>query len=100
MEDFLPTIPTGNALLLFLFCLAAGGYVIYRFCLDRFDKPTVSTDDRCPWKFVVLRYQTTPRQYLIGFTIYFGSMSLSVYSGETALSELGFPKPAELKSNR
>ena len=76
MEDFLPTIPTGNALLLFLFCLAAGGYVIYRFCLDQFDKPTVSTDDRCPWKFVVLRYQTTPRQYLIGFTIYCGSMML------------------------
>ena len=76
MEDFVPTIPTGNALLLFLFCLAAGGYVIYRFCLDRFDKPTASTDDRCPWKFVVLRYQTTPRQYLIGFTIYCGSMML------------------------
>lgn len=76
MEDYWPTIPTGNALLLFLFCLAAGGYVIYRFCLDQFDKPTASTDDRCPWKFVVLRYQTTPRQYLIGFTIYFGSMML------------------------
>ena len=34
MEDYWPTIPTGNALLLFLFCLAAGAYVIYRFCLD------------------------------------------------------------------
>jgi hypothetical protein len=75
MNSFLPTIPTGNTLLVFLLCLALGGYVIYRFCLDQFGKPSVSNDNS-PWKFVVLRYQTPPRQYLIGFSIYFGSMML------------------------
>jgi hypothetical protein len=76
MTGIWPTIPTGNTLALFLLCLALGAYVIYRFCLDQFGKPSVGNDDNCPWKFVVLRYQTPPRQYLVGFSIYFGSMML------------------------
>src|ERR1700704_546494 len=76
MSGFWPTIPTGNTLLIFLLCLIVGTFVIYKFCLDQFGKPSVSNDDNSPWKFVVLRYQTPPRQYLIGFSIYFGLMVL------------------------
>jgi hypothetical protein len=76
MGDFWPTIPTGNALFIFLLCLLVGTFVIYKFCLDQFAKPIVGNDDNCPWKFVVLRYQTPPRQYLIGFSTYFGLMIL------------------------
>jgi len=76
MSGFWPTIPTGNNLLLFLLCLIVGAFVIYKYCLDQFGKPIVSNDDNSPWKFVLLRYQTPPRQYLIGFSIYFGLMVL------------------------
>ena len=36
---------------------------------NQFGRPIVSTDDNSPWKFVVLRYQTPPREYLTGFSI-------------------------------
>jgi hypothetical protein len=76
MSGFWSTIPTGNNLLVFLLCLVVGSFVIYKYCLDQFGKPSVTKDDNDPWKFVVLRYQTPPRQYLIGFSIYFGLMIL------------------------
>jgi hypothetical protein len=74
MNAYLPTIPTGNALLIFVLCLIVGTFVIYKFCLDQFGKSIAGNDDNCPWKFVVLRYQTTPREYLTGYSIYFGLM--------------------------
>jgi hypothetical protein len=74
MNGFWPAIPAGNSLLIFLLCLIIGTFVIYKFYLDQFGKPIVGNDDNSPWKFVVLRYQTPPRQYLTGFSIYFGSM--------------------------
>jgi hypothetical protein len=76
MDSFWPTLPSGNALFVFSLCLLVGTFVIYKFCLDQFGKPTVGADDNSPWKFVVLRYQTPPRQYLIGFSVYFASMML------------------------
>jgi hypothetical protein len=56
MNTYLPTLPTGNALLIFLLCLIVGTFVIYKFCLDQFGKSIAGNDDNCPWKFVVLRY--------------------------------------------
>jgi hypothetical protein len=76
MNAYLPTIPTGNALLVFVLCLIVGTFVIHKFCLDQFGKSIAGNDDNCPWKFVILRYQTTPREYLTGYSIYFGLMML------------------------
>lgn len=75
-NSFWPAIPAGNTLLIFILCLIVGTFVVYKFCLDQFGKPSVGTDDNSPWKFVVLRYQTPPRQYLIGFSVYFGLIML------------------------
>ena len=74
MNAYLPTIPTGNALLVFILCLLVGTFVVHKFCLDQFEKSIAGNDDNCPWKFVVLRYQTTPSEYLTGYSIYFGLM--------------------------
>jgi hypothetical protein len=74
LDSFLKTLPTGNALLVFVLSLLVGGFVIYKYCLDQFAKPTVTADDNDPWKFVVLRYMASPRQYVIGFSLYFTSM--------------------------
>ncbi|WP_065750904.1 antitoxin Xre/MbcA/ParS toxin-binding domain-containing protein [Bradyrhizobium paxllaeri] len=74
MNAYLPTIPTGNALLVFILGLLVGTFVIHKFCLDQFGKSIAGNDDNCPWKFVILRYQTTPSEYLTGYSIYFGLM--------------------------
>ncbi|KRR24856.1 hypothetical protein CQ14_05850 [Bradyrhizobium lablabi] len=50
--------------------------MIHKFCLDQFEKSIAGNDDNCPWKFVVLRYQTTPSEYLTGYSIYFSLMML------------------------
>jgi hypothetical protein len=76
MESLLSALPTGSALVVYLLCLLVGTYVIYRFCLDQFDKPGANNDDHDPWKFVVPRYQAPPRQYLIGFSVYCGTLML------------------------
>jgi hypothetical protein len=65
-------LPTGNALLVFVLCMLAGVFVIVKFCLDQFDKPTVGNDENDPWKFLVTRFLTSREQYLTGFTVYCG----------------------------
>src|SRR5262245_53836750 len=57
---------------LFLICLLVGAFVIFMFCYDQFDKPTVSQDEKDPWKFVAPRNLTPWRQYLLGFFVYCG----------------------------
>src|SRR5687767_4376984 len=74
MSGFWPTMPTGNTLFVFALCLLVGAFVIYKFCLDQFDKPSSNKDENDPWKFVVPRHQAPPRQYLIGFSIYCGML--------------------------
>ena len=76
MSGFWPTLPTGNALFVFLVSFIAGAFVVFMFCLDRFDKPNVTADDHDPWQFVVPRYLTPPEQYIFGFTVYCGAMLL------------------------
>src|SRR5436305_3298611 len=60
----------------FSICLSAGAFVVLMFCFDRFDKPTISEDENDPWKFVAPRNLTPPRQYLIGFFVYCGTLLL------------------------
>lgn len=65
-------LPTGNALFIFGLCMLVGVFVIVKFCLDQFDKPTVGNDENDPWKFLVTRFLTSREQYLTGFTVYCG----------------------------
>ena len=60
----------------FLICLFTGTFVVLKFCFDQFDKPAVSQDENDPWKFVAPRNLTPPRQYLVGFSVYCGSLLL------------------------
>ena len=60
----------------FSICLSAGAFVVLMFCFDRFDKPTISEDENDPWKFVAPRNLTPPRQYLLGFFVYCGTLLL------------------------
>jgi hypothetical protein len=54
-------------------CLLVGLFVIVKFCADQFVKPTPS-EENDPWKFVLLRFQTPRRQYLLGFLVYCGAL--------------------------
>jgi hypothetical protein len=67
-------LPQGKELIVALLCLFVGGYVIVRFCLDQFDKPSNSSDENDPWKFLVTRFLTPRQQYLTGFAVYCGIM--------------------------
>ena len=67
-------LPQGKELIVFLLCLLVGGYVIIRFCLDQFDRPSNSSDENDPWRFLVTRFLTPRQQYLTGFTAYCGIM--------------------------
>ena len=71
-------LPQGRELLVALLCLIFGGFLIVKFCLDQFEKPSISSDMNDPWKFLVTRYLTPRPQYLIGFAIYCGAM-LSIF---------------------
>jgi hypothetical protein len=73
--DLFSALPTGQALYLFVACLFIGGFVIFKFCLDQFDKPDLSYDENDPWKFVVPRYLTPRRQFLTGFFAYWGTLT-------------------------
>src|SRR5437588_5879 len=84
MSAFWPVIPSGNALFLLALCLLVGAFVIWRYCLDQFEKPS-SADENDPWKFVGPRYLTSERQYLLGFSIYCGTI-IAVY---VAISIIG-----------
>ena len=115
MDNFLPTLPTGQALFVFLLCLGVGLYVIIRYCLDQFDKPVAATDDKAPWNFVMPSMLTSRRQYLAGFLTYCGAIVLifllvSVVVGPgnfyfilkaigAALTQTDLPAPTALKQN-
>ena len=73
---FLPELPTGNALLVFAACLIIGGFVIYKYCLDKFDTPDVNPNENDPWKFASRACSLTGRQYLLGFSVYCGLIML------------------------
>jgi hypothetical protein len=60
----------------FLICRLFGAFVVFMFCYDQFDKPTVSQDEKDPWKFVAPRNLTPRRQYLVGFFVYCGVLLL------------------------
>jgi hypothetical protein len=62
-------------LLVFVICLLLGGFVVVKFCVDQFEKPTPA-EASDPWDFVILRYQTPRRQYRIGFLVYCGVVLL------------------------
>jgi hypothetical protein len=55
-----------------------GAFVIFKHCLDQFDKPVENLDNR--WNFLVLSQLTPQRQYIIGFTIYYG-LSMVLFLG-------------------
>jgi hypothetical protein len=76
MEAFIPILPSGQPLVIFVICLAIGAFVIIKYCLDQFDKPITTSDDRVPWKFVVPSLLTSRRQYLTGFAIYCSAILL------------------------
>lgn len=57
-------------------CLGIGAILIYKFCLDRFDKPVENLDDR--WNFLVPSQLTPHRQYILGFTVYY-ALSLMIF---------------------
>lgn len=63
-------LPTGKALGVFVASLIIGAFVIFKYCLDQFDKPVENLDDR--WNFLVPSQLTPHRQYILGFTIYYG----------------------------
>ena len=74
--SFWPTLPEGSALFIFMLCLVIGAFVLFKFCLDQFDKPSAANNENDPWKFVVLRDLTSRRQYVIGFGTYYGILML------------------------
>jgi Protein of unknown function (DUF2384) len=76
MQSFWPALPKGDALFLFMLCMAVGSYVVFMFCLDQFDKPSIKKDENDPWNFVAPPYLTPRRQYLVGFFVYSGTLLL------------------------
>src|SRR5580700_4301270 len=70
MDNLIPQLPTGSALVIFVICLVIGCFVIIRYCLDQFDKPIAGPDDKMPWDFVRPHRLTSRQQYLTGFVIY------------------------------
>ena len=75
MMDLLPTLPDGNELSIYLICLLVGFFVVFMHALDQFDKPVSAKDDD-PSKFIDPSFMTPPRQYMLGFFVYCGLMSL------------------------
>jgi len=73
--DLLPTLPDGNELSIYLICLLVGFFVVFMHALDQFDKPVSAKDDD-PSKFIDPSFMTPPRQYMLGFFVYCGLMSL------------------------
>jgi hypothetical protein len=57
---------------IFMSCLVAGAGVLFKYCLEQFDKPTQSKSENDPWPFIVPKYLASRRQYLVGFSLYFG----------------------------
>jgi hypothetical protein len=70
MDGLIAIFPTGQALYIFLICLAIGTFVIFKYCLDKFDEPIAAPDDKVPWNFVMPSRLTSQRQYLTGFATY------------------------------
>jgi hypothetical protein len=66
--------PQGKEFVVALLCVLVGGFVIVKFCLEQFDKASISSDDNDPWKFLVTRFLTSREQYLTGFAVYCGIM--------------------------
>src|SRR5215470_7437692 len=60
----------------FWLCLFVGTFVVFMFCMDQFAKPSVSVEDHDPWSFVATRNLTPWHQYLVGFSVYCGSLLL------------------------
>jgi hypothetical protein len=89
--NFWPTLPEGSALFIFMLCLVVGGFVLFKFCLDQFDKPSANNNDSDSWKFVVLRDLTSRRQYLIGFGTYYGVLLLIFLVASIAGPSVVFP---------
>jgi hypothetical protein len=65
---------SGKELAIQIGCLVIGFALIYKYCLDRFDKPVENLDDR--WNFLVPSQLTPHRQYILGFTVYYGLSAL------------------------
>lgn len=65
---------SGKELAIQVGCLAIGVILIFKYCLDRFDKPVENLDDR--WNFLVPSQLTPHRQYILGFTVYYGLSAL------------------------
>jgi hypothetical protein len=93
MNNLWSALPTGSAAVVFGSCIAIGIFVLFKFCLDQFEKPSRNTSDADPWKFVDPRYLTTPRQYVVGFAIYFGTLTMiflvASFIGPDLISQIG-----------
>jgi hypothetical protein len=76
MDTLLPNLPSSSAWVVFGISFLAGAFVIVMYCVDRFEKLDLASDERDPWKFVVPRYLTPPEQYIIGFLVYCVAMLL------------------------
>ena len=80
MNAFVPKLPTGQALYVFVICLAIGLFVIFKYCLEQFNKPIAERENNAPWNFVMPSLLTSGQRYLTGFAIYCSTILLIFFA--------------------
>lgn len=92
-------VPLDQSSLVFFACLTAAFGLVYLFCRQKFDEPSVTGSDDYVYQLLP-RQLATREEYSKGFLTYFGTMVLTVLLlsliGPKNLSALGIPLSPEL----